>query len=63
MVEAFIVRTMKLRKSMMFKTLGKLTSESLPFQVSPHNFKTVLQSLILRDYLERDAANQLTYIA
>lgn len=61
--EALIVRTLKEKKSLSFKDLGKVVDGTLPFPVSVANLKIVVQALIARDFVERSANNVISYIA
>ncbi len=63
MTEAFVVRTLKLAKNMTYKALAAKTRAGLPFSISPFNFKSVVEGLISRDFIEREGVDKIVYIA
>ncbi|ELT94808.1 hypothetical protein CAPTEDRAFT_227595 [Capitella teleta] len=64
-VDAAIVRIMKMRKTLTHNTLIAELFNQLKFPVKPADLKKRIESLIDRDYMERDKeqANQYHYVA
>lgn len=64
-MDAAIVRIMKMRKSLMHNLLISELFNQLKFPAKPADLKKRIESLIDRDYMERDKdnANQYNYIA
>ncbi|XP_044010663.1 cullin-4A [Aphidius gifuensis] len=64
-IDAAIVRIMKMRKTLTHNILISELFNQLKFPVKPADFKKRIESLIDRDYMERDkdTANQYNYVA
>eukprot|EP00095_Tigriopus_kingsejongensis_P003490 maker-scaffold875_size86197-snap-gene-0.15 protein:Tk03490 transcript:maker-scaffold875_size86197-snap-gene-0.15-mRNA-1 annotation:"PREDICTED: cullin-4B-like" len=64
-IDAAIVRIMKMRKTLSHTMLINELFEQLKFPVKPQDLKKRIESLIDRDYMERDKenANQYNYVA
>ncbi|XP_066586611.1 cullin-4A [Prorops nasuta] len=64
-IDAAIVRTMKMRKTLTHNLLISELFNQLKFPVKPADLKKRIESLIDRDYMERDKdiANQYNYVA
>lgn len=64
-IDAAIVRIMKMRKSLSHTMLINELFQQLKFPVKPADLKKRIESLIDRDYMERDKdnANQYNYVA
>ncbi|CAM9265834.1 unnamed protein product, partial [Discosporangium mesarthrocarpum] len=60
-VDAVIVRTMKARKTLPHTQLMSELFSQIKFPASPVDLKKRIESLIERDYLERDPTNPATY--
>ncbi len=60
-VDAVIVRTMKSRKRLSHQLLMAELHTQLRFPAQSSDLKKRIESLIERDYLERDKADQTTY--
>ncbi|KAF9163323.1 Cullin-4B [Actinomortierella ambigua] len=60
-VDAAIVRIMKTRKQLSHTGLVSALYEQLKFPIKPADLKKRIESLIDRDYLERDSENQALY--
>jgi len=60
-IDAAIVRIMKMRKTLTHNLLITELYEQLKFPVKPADLKKRIESLIDRDYMERDATNSNTY--
>jgi cullin-4 len=60
-IDAAIVRIMKARKTLSHSLLIAELLESLKFPVTPQDLKKRIESLIEREYLERDAKNGQIY--
>ena len=61
-VDAAIVRIMKSRQTLSHSQLVSSVVQALPFEVQPTDIKKRIQSLIGRDYLERDEDDPMVYI-
>ncbi|KAI8908337.1 ubiquitin-protein ligase, Cullin 4 [Gorgonomyces haynaldii] len=61
-VDAAIVRIMKTRKQCLHKTLVTELYQMLKFAIQPQDLKKRIESLIDRDYLERDPTNSQLYL-
>ena len=64
-IDAAIVRIMKMRKTLSHNLLLTELYNQLKFPVKPPDLKKRIESLIDRDYMERDKdnANQYNYVA
>lgn len=64
-IDAAIVRTMKMRKTLSHNLLVSELYNQLKFPVKPGDLKKRIESLIDRDYMERDkdSPNQYHYVA
>lgn len=64
-IDAAIVRIMKMRKALTHTLLINELYEQLKFPVKPPDLKKRIESLIDRDYMERDKENpnQYNYVA
>ena len=64
-IDAAIVRIMKMRKTLTHALLLSELYTQLRFPVKPQDLKKRIESLIDRDYMERDKdnANQYNYVA
>lgn len=64
-IDAAIVRIMKMRKTLSHNLLLTELYNQLKFPVKPPDLKKRIESLIERDYMERDKdnANQYNYVA
>ncbi|XP_018400088.1 PREDICTED: cullin-4A-like [Cyphomyrmex costatus] len=64
-IDAAIVRIMKMRKTLTHNLLISELYNQLKFPVKPADLKKRIESLIDRDYMERDKdnANQYNYVA
>lgn len=64
-IDAAIVRTMKMRKTLTHNLLISELYNQLKFPVKPADLKKRIESLIDRDYMERDKdnANEYNYVA
>ena len=64
-IDAAIVRIMKMRKTLSHTLLLNELFTQLKFPVKPPDLKKRIESLIDRDYMERDKdnANQYNYVA
>ncbi|KAG0233962.1 Cullin-4A [Actinomortierella wolfii] len=60
-VDAAIVRIMKTRKQLLHTNLVSALYEQLKFPIKASDLKKRIESLIDRDYLERDSENQALY--
>ncbi|KAI8048110.1 Cullin family-domain-containing protein [Syncephalis plumigaleata] len=60
-VDAAIVRIMKARKQMSHVQLSTELYEQIKFQIQPPDLKKRIESLIEREYLERDTENSNSY--
>ena len=60
-IDAAIVRIMKMRKTLTHNLLITELYEQLKFPVKPADLKKRIESLIDRDYMERDASNANSY--
>jgi len=60
-IDAAIVRIMKMRKTLAHNLLITELYEQLKFPVKPADLKKRIESLIDRDYMERDATNANNY--
>lgn len=60
-IDAAIVRTMKMRKTLSHNLLISELYKQLTFPVKPADLKKRIESLIDRDYMERDKDNQNQY--
>ena len=60
-IDAAIVRTMKARKSLTHQLLVSELYTQLKFPLKPPDIKKRIESLIDREYLERDKDNQQIY--
>lgn len=60
-VDAAIVRVMKMRKSLLHNLLITEVVGQLKFSIKPADIKKRIESLIDRDYITRDEANQNQY--
>jgi len=60
-IDAAIVRIMKMRKTLTHNLLITELYEQLKFPVKPADLKKRIESLIDRDYMERDASNTNSY--
>lgn len=60
-IDAAIVRTMKMRKTLSHNLLISELFKQLTFPVKPADLKKRIESLIDRDYMERDKDNQNQY--
>ena len=61
-VDAAIVRIMKSRKSMKHNTLISELFEQLKFPAKPADLKKRIESLIDREYIERDESDSTSYL-
>ncbi|RKO83632.1 Cullin family-domain-containing protein [Blyttiomyces helicus] len=61
-VDAAIVRIMKMRKQLLHTALITELFDQLKFAIKPADLKKRIESLIDRDYLERDATNSSMYV-
>lgn len=61
MVEAAIVRLLKRHKSMQHDDLVAAVTELLPFPLEMDLFKQRMETLIKRDFIERDAKKHDVY--
>nr|CAB3234744.1 cullin-4A [Phallusia mammillata] len=64
-IDAAIVRTMKMRKSLSHQLLASEVYDQLKFPIKPTDIKKRIESLIERDYMQRDKdnTNQYHYVA
>jgi cullin-4 len=64
-IDAAIVRIMKMRKTLSHNLLISELLGQLKFPVKPSDLKKRIESLIDRDYMERDKdnSNQYNYVA
>lgn len=62
-IDAAIVRIMKMRKTLSHNLLISELYLQLKFPVKPADLKKRIESLIDRDYMERDSPNQYNYVA
>ncbi|XP_033251783.1 cullin-4A-like [Drosophila miranda] len=60
-IDAAIVRIMKMRKTLSHNLLITELFNQLTFPVKPADLKKRIESLIDRDYMERDKDNQNQY--
>ena len=60
-IDAAIVRTMKARKTLTHSLLVSELFQQLRFPLKPPDIKKRIESLIDREYLERDTANSSVY--
>ena len=60
-VDAVVVRIMKMRKTLKHSQLIGEVMSQLKFAMKPSDLKMRVESLIDRDYLERDSADVQTY--
>lgn len=60
-VDAAIVRVMKMRRSLAHSLLLAELVRQLPFPITPADIKKRIESLIEREYLERDEHQPMTY--
>ena len=64
-IDAAIVRIMKMRKTLSYTLLLNELFTQLKFPIKPQDIKKRIESLIDRDYMERDKDNptQYNYVA